>query len=86
MRGRMGGMKQFSIRDLLFIVAIVALALGWWLNRHPTSSRFELRVSGGRAFVLDKSTGQVWTELRSLDRGEIGDGGLLAPKVPPSAQ
>jgi hypothetical protein len=27
-RDRMGGMKRFSIRDLLFLVVIVALALG----------------------------------------------------------
>jgi hypothetical protein len=28
-RDRMSGMKRFSIRDLLFLVVIVALALGW---------------------------------------------------------
>jgi hypothetical protein len=30
----MGGrnMKQFSIRDLLFVVLIVALTLGWWTD------------------------------------------------------
>ena len=28
-------MKQFSIRDLLLLVIIVALGLGWWLDKRP---------------------------------------------------
>jgi hypothetical protein len=37
--GRMAGMKQFSvqlrftIRDLILVTIIVALAVGWWLDR-----------------------------------------------------
>jgi hypothetical protein len=38
MRGRIAGMKQFSIRDLLFLVVIVALALGWWLDHSKLSA------------------------------------------------
>jgi hypothetical protein len=60
MRGRMGGMKQFSIRDLLFLVVIVALALGWWLDRRPIPARFQLQVVESHACVLDTATGQVW--------------------------
>jgi hypothetical protein len=34
----MGGMKQFSIRDLLFLVVIVALALGWSLDHRKLTA------------------------------------------------
>jgi hypothetical protein len=30
----MGGMKQFSIRDWLFLVVTIAVALGWWADHH----------------------------------------------------
>ena len=50
-------MKQFSIRDALFLTVIVALALGWLMDRRPTPARFQ--VSAGGALV-DTATGQVW--------------------------
>jgi hypothetical protein len=28
----MGGMKRFSLRNALLLTAIIALALGWWLD------------------------------------------------------
>jgi hypothetical protein len=60
----MGGMKQFSIRDVLLLVVIVALALGWWFDRRPIPARFQLRTvagpNGSDAYVLDTATGQVW--------------------------
>jgi hypothetical protein len=34
----MVGMKQFSIRDLLFSVVIIALALGWSLDHRKLSA------------------------------------------------
>jgi hypothetical protein len=49
-------MKQFSIRDLLFLVLIVALALGWWLDRRPIPARFQMHVTTKHAFVLDTPT------------------------------
>jgi hypothetical protein len=56
-------MKQFSIRDLLFLVVIVALALGWWLDRRPVAARFQIAGGGnGPAYVLDTATGQVWAQ------------------------
>ena len=53
-------MKQFSIRDLLFVVVIVALVLGWWLERRPVPARYQLQMTNGHACVLDTATGQVW--------------------------
>jgi hypothetical protein len=59
-RGRMGGMKQFSIRDVLLLVVIVALALGWWFDTRPIPARFQLQSNGKTAVVLDTATGQLW--------------------------
>jgi hypothetical protein len=54
-------MKQFSIRDLLFIIVIVALLLGWWLDRRPIPARYQMVANpNGTTFVLDTATGQVW--------------------------
>jgi hypothetical protein len=66
MRGRMGGMKQFSLRDLLFLVVIVALALGWWLDRRPIPARFQMVSSpNGTTYILDTGTGQAWYNNQS---------------------
>jgi hypothetical protein len=53
-------MKQFSIRDLLLAILIIALALGWWLDRRPVAARFQMQVTNGnRIFVLDTASGEV---------------------------
>jgi hypothetical protein len=44
----MGGMKQFSIRDLLFLVVIVTLVLGWWLDKRPIPARYTIRDASNR--------------------------------------
>jgi hypothetical protein len=60
-------MKEFSIRDLLFAIIIVslalALALGWWHDRRPVPARFQMQVSdSGHVYILDTATGEmtVW--------------------------
>ncbi len=56
-------MKQHSIRDLLVLIAFVAVALGWWIDRHNRAvepARYQIRTVAGHAFVLDTATGQVW--------------------------
>jgi hypothetical protein len=56
-------MKQFSIRDLLFLIVIVALILGWWLDRRPIPARFQMQSAGnGPVYVIDTATGQVWAQ------------------------
>jgi hypothetical protein len=55
-------MKQFSLRDLFFIVAIVALLLGWWVERRNFAAapgRFQMQVVNGQAVLLDTATGEV---------------------------
>jgi hypothetical protein len=66
-------MKQFSIRDLLFLVVIVALALGWWLDRRPIPARFQMHVTTNHALVFDNGTGQVWS-ARIGEDGSLFDG------------
>ena len=61
------GMKQFSIRDLLFLVVIVALILGWSLDRRTIVGRFQAAVSGRRVFLTDTATGQIWTDHPGRD-------------------
>ena len=55
-------MKQFSIRDLLLICVILALILGWWLDRRPRPTHYEVQATTKNAFVLDTTTGElrVW--------------------------
>jgi hypothetical protein len=58
-------MKQFSIRELLLVVLIVSLALGWWVDRRnsaSTSQRFQLQVADEHAFIVDSVTGQSWQQ------------------------
>jgi len=76
-------MKQFSIRDLLFLVVIIALTLGWWLDRRPAPVRYRLGVSGNHAFVLDTATGQVWqTTVDGGSGGTMGETpGFKEPKT-----
>jgi hypothetical protein len=68
-----GRMKQFSIRDLLFLVVIVALVLGWWLDRRRVPARFQIQSvpPNGNAYILDTATGQAWTS---------GQGEFFQPK------
>jgi hypothetical protein len=72
MRGRMGRMR-FSIRDLLLLVLVVALALGWWFDRRNTASRFQLQSSATHGFVIDTATGQVWEIGIRSDGAATGD-------------
>ena len=81
-------MKQFSIRDLLLLVLIVALGLGWWVDRQNRApllpARYQIQVVDGRAFVLDATTGQVW-EKGFLPRGAgFSSPDFLQPKAPPA--
>jgi hypothetical protein len=79
-------MKQFSLRDLLFFIVIVALGLGWWLDKRPDVARFTMGGGNSHAYVLDTATGQVWeksytpgNETRELPLNETP--GYFQPKV-----
>lgn len=50
---------RFSTRDLFFLIVIVALALGWWLD-HRSVGRYQMTTSANGSLILDTATGQVW--------------------------
>jgi hypothetical protein len=61
-------MKQFSIRDLLLLIALVAVALGWWVDRRNVvgvAGRYQMHTSDKGAYVVDTATGQVWGKSSS---------------------
>ena len=79
-------MKQFSIRDLLFLIVIVALALGWWFDKRPIPARFTIGGGDKHTYILDTATGQSWeksyspTDNRDYVINESP--GYLTPKIP----
>jgi hypothetical protein len=84
-----GGMKQFSIRDLLFLIVIVAVALGWWMDKRPVPARFIIGGGADHAYMLDTATGQAWEKSYTLStvNGEprqystTETTGFVAPKI-----
>jgi len=78
-------MKQFSIRDLLFLFVIVALALGWWFDRRPAPvvpSRFAITSVNNHGLVLDTATGQVWSQHFGPNSSDPTRPDIHQPKVP----
>jgi hypothetical protein len=65
-------MFHFTIRDALWLTALVAVGLGWWIDRsrraettRPVASsvKYDLIVTGKDAdklYLLDARTGQMW--------------------------
>ena len=74
-------MKQFSIRDLLFLVVIVALAVGWWFDRRPAPQRFAIAGTNDTICVLDTATGQAWTQSFTFAINP-GISDIHPPKIP----
>jgi hypothetical protein len=60
---------RFTIRDLLWLTLVVALALGWWVDRRSYSvpPRFQLSdvttTSGTRTYPTDNQTGERWIKV-----------------------
>ena len=73
-------MKQFSIRDLLFVFVIVALALGWWFDRRPVPARFSIISVNNHGLVLDTATGQVWSQ--NFPPNHFSNADIHPPKIP----
>ena len=44
-------LPQFSLRDLFWLVLIVALVCAWWVNR-PAVQKWEYRFIGGSGGVI----------------------------------
>ena len=49
---------SFSIRELLLLTAIAALAIGWWLEWHSTDSWKSIRSKDGSVMLFNRSTGE----------------------------
>jgi hypothetical protein len=62
---------KFSIRDVLFVTVIVALIIGWWIDRTrlarqspapPAASGgpYELIFNDNETLLFDARTGELW--------------------------
>jgi hypothetical protein len=49
---------SFSIRDLLWLTMVVALATGWWLERHSSNSWRSIRSEDGDVTINNQNTGE----------------------------
>ena len=69
-------MFRFSIRDLLWLMVVVALGVAWWIDRrqlaHALEQRFTTNVEG---FVIkiDDAAGLVDVSIGSDDGVRLGD-------------
>lgn len=46
-------LPQLSLRELFWITLVVALSLGWWLDRSVLSARWEALLSSARGISTD---------------------------------
>ena len=59
---------KFSIRDLLWLTVVVALALTWWLDRRELQRRCEKEASEAAMAALDREVrmARLQVELAAL--------------------
>ena len=68
---------HFTIRDLLWLVVVVALAVGWWINNSRLTS--QLLAQHQRADDLER-TNQILEMMQIINRDKA------APATPASAE
>ena len=56
-------MHRFTIRELVLITAIVAISVGWWVDRRRSAAR--------DAIALDKADARAAFLLRTLEQFNI---------------
>ena len=54
---------RFTIRDLLWLMVVAALALGWWLDRRQFDATDRSII---RSFKKQQAAGRDWLEYRQL--------------------
>jgi hypothetical protein len=57
---------RFSIRDLLWLTALVAVLVGWWLDhRHLMvgQGRYSFYKTRKGDLILDNTTDQAWVRI-----------------------
>ena len=52
---------RFSIRELLLVMLVIGLSLGWWLDRKLGSAQFE--KADARAYVLEEMLFEVGFDI-----------------------
>jgi len=65
-------MRQFRIRDLLWLIALVAVALGWWTDHHEQELRIQRALQ--KAMISRMHEEEAVLELQRLKHpGSITD-------------
>jgi hypothetical protein len=57
---------RFTIRDLLWLTLVVALAVGWWVDhrrRYEFLSRYAITGDSKQAVIGDYSEGKFWRRV-----------------------
>lgn len=70
---------RFSIRDLLLLTTIAAVALGWWLNNRENAQQINALEQRINVLELDTRKWHVWTQHLSdqLNGTKVGGKWLL---------
>lgn len=53
---------RFSIRDMMWLTVVVAMAFAWYFVKPNTPGRYTIGIDPGRnsALLVDTATGQCW--------------------------
>ena len=72
-------MFRFTIRDVLWLTALVALAVGWWLDHREVQRQGEARAAAIRshaeALQAALRNAQLYQSLTSTYTGRVVSGG-----------
>lgn len=73
---------KFTIRDLFLVTVIVALAVGWWVDRSRLADRAQMAENMSKGFeVLLDTLAPKWRSLKPEDvPWVVPDSTTLAPK------
>ena len=83
---------KFSIRDMLLVTVIVALGLGWWLDRSRLASRAQESAQQAESFQtlsealtqqLQNKNPAASIEINVHGRGSSSSTGYGSPAPPP---
>ncbi len=58
-------MRRFSLRDVLWLIALVAVALGWWMDHVALKTEFELERNQHEA--LSRDYGALFGTVKILE-------------------
>jgi len=76
-------MLRFTIRDMLWLVALVGVGLAWWMEQQKVIA---VRQERDEAVALWHDASKKWVEATTRIPpgrvGGIGGGGMPAPKTP----